>query len=170
MEPTTYRNAAIDDADRIGALFAATFTEIFGHLYRPEDLASFLADNAASTFAVQIANPDYTLRLAERGGAQLGYAKLGPLRLPVEAPGAAAELCQLYLLPSARGTGIAGALMDWAFAEARAGGSETLYLSVFTENHRARAFYARQGFREIGPYAFMVGEHADEDIILARDL
>ena len=170
MEPTTYRNAAIDDADRIATLFAATFTEIFGHLYRPVDLASFLADNTARQFAEQIANPDYTLRLAERDSALLGYAKLGPLKLPVEAPGPAAELCQLYLLPTARGTGIAGALMDWAFAEARAGGSETLYLSVFTENHRARAFYARQGFREIGPYAFMVGEHADEDIILARDL
>ncbi|MXP28964.1 GNAT family N-acetyltransferase [Porphyrobacter algicida] len=170
MEPITYRDAAINDADRIADLFVATFTEIFGHLYRPEDLASFLADHTARKFAAQMADPDYTIRLAELKGALLGYAKLGPLRLPVEAQKPAAELCQLYLLPSARGTGVADALMDWTFAEARARGAETLYLSVFTENHRARAFYARQGFREIGPYAFMVGDHADEDIILARDI
>ena len=48
--------------------------------------------------------------------------------------------------------------------------SEHLYLSVFTDNHRARRFYSRYGFIEEGPYQFMVGNHADEDIVMRLDL
>ena len=33
-------------------------------------------------------------------------------------------------------------------------------------NHRARRFYERYGFEEIGVYTFMVGDHADEDHLM----
>jgi diamine N-acetyltransferase len=41
-----------------------------------------------------------------------------------------------------------------------------MYLTVYTDNHRARRLYGRYGFEEVGPYSFMVGEQADEDIIM----
>ena len=45
-----------------------------------------------------------------------------------------------------------------------------LFLSVFTDNHRARRFYERYGFEAEGTYAFMVGTHADEDIVMRLTL
>jgi ribosomal protein S18 acetylase RimI-like enzyme len=60
--------------------------------------------------------------------------------------------------------------MDWVLEEARRRGAEQLFLSVFTDNHRARRFYARYGFEPVGTYAFMVGTHADEDIIMRARL
>ena len=60
--------------------------------------------------------------------------------------------------------------MDWVLAEARAARRDELYLSVFTDNHRAKRFYARYGFEAVGPYDFMVGSHADEDIIMRLKL
>jgi RimJ/RimL family protein N-acetyltransferase len=39
-------------------------------------------------------------------------------------------------------------------------------LSVYVDNHRARRFYERHGFEPVGRYDFMVGSHADEDLIL----
>ena len=53
--------------------------------------------------------------------------------------------------------------MDWALQQARERGAEQIWLSVFSENHRAKRFYERYGFADQGPYAFMVGNHADED-------
>jgi ribosomal protein S18 acetylase RimI-like enzyme len=60
--------------------------------------------------------------------------------------------------------------MGWAISEARARGAGDLYLSVFTDNHRARRFYARYGFEFVSTYAFIVGNHADEDHILRLSL
>jgi len=45
-----------------------------------------------------------------------------------------------------------------------------MFLSVFIDNHRARRFYARYGFKQVGRYDFMVGTHADHDLILRREL
>ena len=60
--------------------------------------------------------------------------------------------------------------MDWALAEARSRGAEEMYLTVFIDNHRARSFYDRYGFVPVGRYDFMVGSHADEDVIMMKAL
>ena len=39
-------------------------------------------------------------------------------------------------------------------------------LWAFQQNHRARRFYERYGFGEIGRYAFRVGETIDDDRIM----
>jgi ribosomal protein S18 acetylase RimI-like enzyme len=56
--------------------------------------------------------------------------------------------------------------MDWVLGEARARRAPELYLSVYIDNHRARRFYDRYGFEPVGRYDFMVGNHADEDILM----
>ena len=69
-----------------------------------------------------------------------------------------------------QGAGLAPQMMDWVIAEARRRGAEEIYLSVFTDNIRAQRFYARYGFEAVGRYDFMVGTHADEDIIMRLQL
>lgn len=161
-----YRDAGADDAACLAQFFAELFRETFGHLYAPADLAAFLAEHREPQWAAQLRDAAFALRVAELNGAPVGYAKLGPLRLPVEPGGPALELRQLYIAGPWRGAGIAAALMDWTIAEARRRGATSLYLSVFTQNPRARRFYKRYGFDEFGPYHFMVGNQADEDVIM----
>ena len=166
-----YRDGGPEDAEAIDALFRGGFDDTFGHLYDPKDLAAFFAAFTAEAWRDELADPGFAFRLAEEEEGMLaGYAKLGPVSLPVEQGGTAAELRQLYVLKPWQGAGVAHQLMDWVVSEARRRGAETLHLTVYTDNARARRFYARYGFEEVGPYVFMVGNHADQDIILRKCL
>jgi diamine N-acetyltransferase len=166
----TYRDGTMADVGAIDGIFRTSFCDTFAHLYADEDLQSFLGQFTPAAWAEEMADPAYAFRLAAEDGRAVGYAKLGSLTLPVETPEPACELRQLYVLEDWHGSGIARQLMDWALAEAARRGMRELYLTVYTDNHRAKRFYQRYGFVEVGRYDFMVGNHADEDIIMKRVL
>ena len=165
-----FRDARAEDAPALARLGARTFFETFGHLYDPADLALFLQNHAVARWREELENPAFAIRVGDADGQLAGYAKVGPPSLPFEPRGHATELRQFYILKPWHGSGAAAELMNWVLAEARRRAAEHLYLSVFTDNHRARRFYARYGFVEEGPYKFMVGNHADEDIVMRLDL
>jgi ribosomal protein S18 acetylase RimI-like enzyme len=164
----TYRNATPADAAALDRIFTTSFCDTFAHLYRPEDLNTFLSSFRVSDWERQLADPAFACRIAEVHGAPVGYVKLGPLKLPVEEDSPALLLDQLYILKEHHGAGIAHALMDWTFEEAARRGATRLYLTVYVDNHRARRFYDRYGFQVVGRYDFMVGRHADEDLIMRK--
>lgn len=162
----TYRNGRPGDGAALSKLFCESFAATFGHLYSAENLASFLCDKDKQAFEAELADPAFAFRLAHDGDQLAGYSKLGPNDLPGDTPPATLELYQLYVLAPWQGCGIAGELMDWTLAEARRRGATHLQLSVFVDNHRARRFYDKRGFEEVGRYAFMVGDHEDDDRIM----
>lgn len=162
----TYRSASLADLDAIDRVFRASFCDTFAHLYRPENLAAFLSQFTREAWTEELRDPDYAFCIAEDDGEPVGFVKLGPGSLPVQATGPKMELRQLYVSTSHLGAGVGAGLMEWALAEVRRRGAEELYLTVFIDNHRARRFYARYGFEDVGPYTFMVGDHADEDVIM----
>ncbi|HEX4762592.1 MAG TPA: GNAT family N-acetyltransferase [Sphingomicrobium sp.] len=162
----TYRDGELADAEAIAAMFAESFVDTFGHLYRPEDLAEFLSGVTAQAFVDELADDRFAFRLALDGARLAGFAKLGPAQLPVETPPDTIELYQLYVLPAWKGRGIAADLMDWALRAAAGRSARHVQLSVYVDNHRARRFYERFGFKPVGRYDFMVGSQADEDLVL----
>ena len=163
-----YRDAAIADAATLNRIFDTTFCDTFGHLYRPEDLNSFLSSFGVADWEAELASPDHAFRIAEADGEPVGYLKLGPYALPFETKASPLTLDQLYILNGYHGIGIAHGLMDWALDEAESRGANELYLTVYVDNHRARRFYDRYGFEAVGRYDFMVGNHADEDLIMRK--
>lgn len=72
------------------------------------------------------------------------------------------EVEQVYVDGPARGTGVAGALLD-AGERAVAERFDTAWLAVVDGNARARRFYARRGWHDAGPleYAAEVTTGAD---------
>ena len=174
MGVISYRDGGPADAALMARLGRETFTGTFGHLYAPENLAAFLTNHSDENWRCELENPAYAVRIAEADGEAAGFAKVGPPSLPASLPfkveGVAAELKQLYVLAPWHGAGVAQELMAWVVAEARRRGAAELYLSVFVDNQRARRFYERHGFEAVGSYAFMVGTHADEDVIMRLKL
>ncbi len=165
-----YRDIGPEDAKALAQLHRRSFVETFAHLYRPEDLEAFLEQLSEEGFRAELLDGQHQVRFAEAGGEPVAFVKLGPITLPVRPTRPALEFRQLYVLKQWQGAGVAQTLSEWAIDQARRRGAEELYLSVFVENHRAKAFYRRYGFTYVGPYKFMVGEQADEDEIWKLEL
>ena len=166
-----YRDAVAADGPELAQMARRSFTDTFGTLYRQEDLALFL-DQAfgSSGLPADLTDPAYRVRVAIEQSRIVGYCKIGPVTFPGEWPETAMELHQLYILSDHHGAGLAPVLMDWALDTMRAQGASEVILSVYVDNHRARRFYERYGFEEIGQYTFMVGSHEDDDRLMRLKL
>ncbi|GAA0324693.1 N-acetyltransferase [Sphingomonas oligophenolica] len=163
----TYRDARTIDGPALAAMARRSFTETFGTLYRQSDLAAFLDEAfGANGLPSQLSDPNFAVRLALDDGEIIGFVKMGPVTFPGEWRPDAIELYQFYVLGPWQGTGVAQELMAWSLEHARSHGAKEVILSVYVDNHRARRFYERYGFGEIGRYAFRVGETIDDDRIM----
>ena len=60
--------------------------------------------------------------------------------------------------------------MNWAVRTAAELGAPELFLTVFDHNERAKRFYARHGFEEVGHCTFTLGDRVDEDRIWGKSL
>lgn len=164
------RRAVPADAELLSALAARTFTETFGHLYPPEDLAAFLAEAYDPGRQREIlSHPSYAVWLAERDGEAIGHAAAGPCGLPHGdvAPGDG-EIKRLYVRKEFQGEGLGARLCDVAMAWLLRDGPLPLWLGVWSENLGAQRFYARYGFAHVGEYAFPVGRVRDREFIYRR--
>ena len=166
MDGIHYRDAFEADAEALASFFKETFEEAYGHLYRVTDLTAFLGGHSAGQWARELRDNRFAVRVAVENGRILGFAKIGPLKLPVIVTGSALELRQLYVHEQARGSGVAAHLIDWVVGQARARRVQNLFLSVYSESMRAQRFYARHGFAKVGSCTFMVGDEANEDLIM----
>ena len=167
------RPATTADIPALSALATASFIAKFGELYSPQDLHSFLEESLSEpAVAADLANPDRIYRLAERGGALVGYCKIAlTCGFPEHARGGKVmELKQLYTAPDATGGGIGKALMDWAMDQFSTRGADEVQISVYAYNDGAHRFYRRYGFDKVADITFRVGEHIDPEFLFARML
>ena len=164
------RRATVADADVLSVLAARTFTETFGHLYPPEDLAAFLAEAYdPERQCTVLAHPAYAIWLLERDGEAIGHAAAGPAGLPhADVAAGDGEIKRLYLRRGFQGEGLGARLCDVAMEWLLHDGPRTLWVGVWSENFGAQRFYARYGFAHAGEYAFPVGRVRDREFILRR--
>jgi ribosomal protein S18 acetylase RimI-like enzyme len=168
--PLILRRARIEDAGALAQLTEATFTETFGHLYPPEDLAEYVCTTctpAACAGYLQDSRMAYW-HIGPEGGPPVGFALAGYCKLPVQnlEPNAG-ELRQLYVLRTHQNQRLGAKLFDAALAWMEQHYSP-LYIGVWSENYGAQRFYGRYGFTKVGEYGFPVGKTVDHEFILKR--
>jgi diamine N-acetyltransferase len=150
-----------------------SFAETFNHLYGAEPFEQFLeaAYGENGSMSRDLYDSRIEWRVAKVEERIVGYAKLRPLQAPAPQPKEGAlELQQIYVLRHWQGTEVAERLMLWALASARARGAPEVYLTVFDHNERAKRFYARHGFAEVGHCTFQLGDRVDDDRIWRKVL
>lgn len=165
------RRASIGDAFKLSEIGGSTFTETFGHLYPPEDLADFLRTaHSPEAWSRRLHDPHVAVWLVEvDGGVVAGYTSAGPCKLPVpDLESNAGELFQLYVHHSHRDRQLGSRLIETALAWLEAHGFDPLYIGVWSGNEGAQRFYGRFGFTRCGEYEFPVGTQRDHEFILRR--
>ncbi|HPH67797.1 MAG TPA: GNAT family N-acetyltransferase [Kofleriaceae bacterium] len=164
------------EAATLAALGRATFVSTFGHLYSPENLATFLATAySEDVVGAELANPQLLWSVAvdsEAPAQPIGFCKLSlTTALPCNfGTRRVIEFKQLYLLAPYHGRGIADDFMRWALKQAESRGFDDMILCVFSENLRAQRFYQRYGFVKYMDYHFMVGDQCDHEFLFHKPL
>lgn len=172
----TIRPARSEDVEALARLKLETFRETFVDdgfriPYPPADLALFEEQAySAAAVAKELADPALATWVAERDGALLAYAKVGPCHLPhPEADSAQGELYQLYVRNCAQGLGLGRALLDVALDHLATHRPGPVWLGVWSGNLKAQSVYEKRGFAKVGEYRFAVGSWFDEEFIFRKD-
>jgi ribosomal protein S18 acetylase RimI-like enzyme len=172
MTLLTIRRATPADAAVLAPFAARCFEQAFGAQNDPKDLAAHLAKSfGVARLTEELQDPGYVTLLALTADEEpAGYAQLRrqppPACVTTARP---AELRRFYVDGRWHGSGIAGQLMQAALAAAHETlGAASLWLSVWTENPRAVAFYAKHGFAIAGSADFWVGADRQSDHIMVR--
>jgi GNAT superfamily N-acetyltransferase len=147
----TVRAMAPVDARGVGVMHHQAWVDTYGDVVDGEYLTRrWTVDDAVAQWQGILSSlPESgVVRLvAHEGGTVVGFAAAGPSRSAAKglAPAADLELWGLYVARHHHGTGLGQQLLDAAIP---AGGPAELW--VYRDNARARAFYARNGFRPDG--------------------
>ncbi|HEY8880099.1 MAG TPA: GNAT family N-acetyltransferase [Roseateles sp.] len=169
---TTLRPGTPDDAVTISALAIQVFLDTYTvQGIRPDMAREALREYAAEAFDARLREPGRRFVLAERETALLGFAEVRLAAQPAPAGDiAGAELIRLYVQPAAQGLGVGRRLIRAAEALAAEARMDALWLTAFDGNHRALAFYAREGYADIGATTYSFEGNTYGNRVLARDL
>lgn len=163
------RAARANDAAELAALAERTFRDTFGPHNSGENLSLHCMRTFGATIqAAEIADPRRTTLVADAGGVLAGYGQLRWAATDCLVAVRPAEIQRIYVDRPWHGRGVAPALMERLLDAARSGGADRVWLGVWEHNARARAFYRKSGFAEIGDHAFVLGNDVQRDLVVAR--
>ena len=163
------------DAAALGDLGSRLFRQAYGQTHPEPDLTPYLQHTYdPATLAKQLAQANLRAWFAvDVDQTPIGYSCLRrseppfPEGLPGVAP---AEILRFYVDEAWHGRGVGVALMHACEQEARAWGTDCMWVSVWQEAKGPIAFYERTGLRISGTGIFQFGTRQDDDYIMSRAL
>ncbi|HEU0300949.1 MAG TPA: GNAT family N-acetyltransferase [Longimicrobium sp.] len=166
------RRAVPEDAPALAELARRSFVDAFGEGSDPHDLALHVARGyGQAQQAAEIAHPRITTLVAEVDGRLAAYAMIRRDEVPECVPDrTAAMIARFYVDRPWHGRGLARRLMDAALDEVRALGARSVWLGVWEMNHRAIAFYAKCGYRDVGSHTYLFGTDPQTDRVMLREV
>ena len=166
------RPAVPADAEVLANLARRTFHDTFAAANDPTDMALYLSRAyGIDQQTRELEDRDIATLLVESGGEAVAFAQLRTGEVPdcVKGP-KPIELWRFYVDREWHGRGIAQQLMTRVKDLARERGARTLWLGVWERNDRARAFYVKCGFTDVGEHIFLFGTDPQTDAVMVTTL
>lgn len=150
--PVEFRLAEPADALCVGVLAMQVFLDTYApDGLRPDIAREALANYRPTVFEVRIRDTSNHFILVERTGHLIAFSECSVSSEPPQPSlSMGVELVRLYVQRNAQRAGIGAALL--ARAESRAKGMRRplLWLTAWSGNTNARAFYLAQGYEDVG--------------------
>lgn len=172
MNDISFRRAVQADTLTLSMLATQVFLDTYAtDGVRPSVAREVQAQLGPAAIEALLVRADTSLVVAERAQHLVGFVQstagaqhaLVPQRPCV-------ELERLYVQEPFTGRGLGKALLAHAEQHAAAQGAAVLWLTCWVHNTRALAFYARQGYAELGSTDYVFeGEH-HENRVFAKTL
>jgi ribosomal protein S18 acetylase RimI-like enzyme len=163
------------DAAEIADVGGRVFTATFAHSCTEQDMAGFLKDNfTPQVILSELSNPavHFLVAFSPEHGRIIGFSALRTDTADTEPCVADVkdriELQRLYVDNALHGTGAGRQLMDGALDLAKQLGYKAVWLGVWEDNWRAKAFYEKFGFARVGEHIFELGVEKQTDYIFLK--
>lgn len=137
----------------------------------PEDLADYISrEHTPERYLAMLQDDRCAILIARVADDLAGLALLAQASAPsqIESP-SNFELRRFYVDRAYHGTGVANALMQAVLAVVDERREPSLWLSAFSGNGRAIAFYKRWSFRVAGEHDFIVGTDRQRDYLMLHE-
>jgi ribosomal protein S18 acetylase RimI-like enzyme len=171
-EIITITPVGIHELEKLQAISRITFSQTFDAHNLAEDMEAYLNTSfAIDKLSVELNNPHSAFYFAKDGDKVVGYLKVNTGEAQTEQKdGNAFEIERIYVDQAYLGKKIGQLLFHKAINLAVDNKANFVWLGVWEENHRAFAFYKKNGFIPFDKHIFKLGNDEQIDILMKLDL
>jgi len=167
------KQATITDAKVLSNIAELTFALAGPENADKQEMADYISEYLnESVFQDLISNDNIFVGCAQIDSDIAGFfvLRFDSKQPNTEQTDNAAELQRLYVLPEYHGSNVAKSLVSAAFSACEKNKTKVIWLCVFSENQRAKKFYAKNGFQEAGSIDFKMGSEIHLDTVMVADV
>lgn len=168
MEDIQLKRVTLNDIDQLQKIGRQTFFETFAESNTEENMKEYLEKSfSTEKLNSELNNPNSEFYFALEEDTVIGYLKLNFGASQTELKDAKAlEIERIYVLKEFHGKKVGQLLYEKAIQIAKETKSDYVWLGVWEENHRALAFYKKNGFVEFDKHIFRLGNDEQTDIMM----
>jgi ribosomal protein S18 acetylase RimI-like enzyme len=162
----------LNEIQELADISRKCFYDTFHAQNSAENMKLFLDESFnVETLEEEMLQPANYFFFAKMGDEIVGYIKLSdtkPAFMSEEV--LSMEIARIYVVKDKIGSGIGKRLIEFAFSFSRKLTRNVIWLGVWEHNLRAIHFYRNWGFEKFGEHIFMVGNDAQTDWLMKRDI
>lgn len=163
-----------DDLAKLQTISRSTFAQTFDEHNNPDDMQTYLnASFSAEKLSAELNNKNsaFYFAMEKNSNKIVGYLKVNTGDAQTEKKDLNAfEIERIYVDKAYFGKKVGQLLFDKAIEIANSKKVSYVWLGVWEENHRAIAFYTKNGFKAFDKHLFKLGNDVQTDIMMKLTL
>ncbi len=167
------KQATSDDVKMLSFIAQSTFLLACPSNSCKKEISEYIKNNFNElVFQMLVKSDEVFIACAQVNGVLVGFVVMKYLSSQPNNQGLnnSAELQRLYVLREYHGTNVSMLLVSEVLKKCSQTGIGSIWLSVYSENNRAKKFYSKLGFQEAGTTYFRMGNEKHLDNVMVANI